>query len=78
VSDPSKPADENKDPRVEAAIRDYLERIDRGEEVDREEFVSRYREVANAVRSFIEAEEELRELPADAPALNEHSHSAIP
>jgi eukaryotic-like serine/threonine-protein kinase len=62
VPDPAKPADENQDPRVEAAMRDYLERIDRGEDVDREEFVSRYREVASAVRSFIEADEELRRL----------------
>jgi serine/threonine protein kinase len=62
VSNPSKPADQNKAPRVEAAIRVYLERVDRGEAVNREEFVAGYYEIADAVRSFIEADAELRKL----------------
>ena len=50
------------DPRIEAAIRDYLERIDRGEAVNREEFISRHAEIADALRSFIAADEQLRKL----------------
>ena len=65
MDDRSKPA-EIKDSRVEAAIRDYLERVDRGEPVNREEFISRHAEIADALRSFITAEEKLRKLGAGA------------
>ncbi|HUE15507.1 MAG TPA: serine/threonine-protein kinase, partial [Planctomycetaceae bacterium] len=61
MDDRFKPA-ETKDPRVEAAIRDYLERVDRGEAVNREEFVSRHQEIADALRSFFGAEEPLRKM----------------
>jgi formylglycine-generating enzyme required for sulfatase activity/serine/threonine protein kinase len=61
VSDQSKPA-ESTDPRVEVAIRDYLERVDRGEVVNREEFISRHGEIAAALRSFFAAEEPLRKM----------------
>jgi serine/threonine protein kinase len=61
VDDRSKPA-ETKDPRVEAAISDYLERVDRGEAVNREEFISRNGEIADALRSFFAAEEPLRKM----------------
>jgi serine/threonine protein kinase/formylglycine-generating enzyme required for sulfatase activity len=63
VDDRSKPA-ETKDPRIEAAIRDYLERVDRGEAVNREEFISRHAEIADALRSFFGAEEPLRKMAA--------------
>ena len=53
---------EPKDPRLEAALRDYLEGVDRGEAVDREEFLSRHAEIADELRSFIAAEEEVRKL----------------
>jgi serine/threonine protein kinase len=56
VNDPSK-SDERKDPQVAAALRDYLERVDRGEPVNREEFLSRHVEIADALRSFFTAEE---------------------
>jgi Protein kinase domain len=59
VHDPSK-SDEAKDPRVAAALRDYLERVDRGEPVNREEFLSRHVEIADALRSFFAAEELFR------------------
>ena len=51
MSDQSKQA-ESKDPRVQAALREYLERVDRGEAVNREEFISRHAEIADALRSF--------------------------
>jgi serine/threonine protein kinase/formylglycine-generating enzyme required for sulfatase activity/Leucine-rich repeat (LRR) protein len=53
---------EPKDPRVEAALRDYLEGVDRGEAVDLEEFLSRHAEIADQLRSFIAAEDEVRKL----------------
>ncbi len=61
MQDPSK-SDEPKDPRVAAALRDYLERVDRGEPVNREEFLSRYVEIADALRSFFSAEELFRQM----------------
>jgi serine/threonine protein kinase len=61
---------EAKDPRVDAALREYLERVDRGESVNREEFLSRHAEIADALRSFIAADEEVRKLAA-GPAQHE-------
>jgi serine/threonine protein kinase len=53
---------EPKDPRVEAALREFLERVDRGESVDCEEFLARHTLIANELRSTIAAEEEVRRL----------------
>ena len=50
------------EPRVEAALREYLERVDRGDPVNREEFLSRHAEIAEALRSFFAAEEPLRKM----------------
>ena len=50
------------DPRVDAALRKYLERVDRGEPIDREEFISRHAEIADALRSFFAAEELFRKI----------------
>jgi formylglycine-generating enzyme required for sulfatase activity/serine/threonine protein kinase len=61
VSDQPKSA-EPKDPRVEAALRDYLEQVDRGEPVNREEFLARHTPIADQLRSFIAAEDEVRRL----------------
>uniref|UniRef100_A0A7C2PA92 DUF1080 domain-containing protein n=1 Tax=Schlesneria paludicola TaxID=360056 RepID=A0A7C2PA92_9PLAN len=47
------------DSRIQAAVQEYLERIDRGEVVDRERFLARFPDVADAVRSFIASSEEL-------------------
>jgi serine/threonine protein kinase len=53
---------ETKDPRVEAAIREYLEEADRNEVVDLEEFIARHPEIADALRSFIAADVRLRKI----------------
>ena len=67
MNDQSRSA-EPSDPQVEAALRDYLERIDRGEPVDREEFLAGHAPIAEQLRSFIAAEDELRKLAgAGAP-----------
>ena len=61
MSDQSKQADST-DPRVQGVIRDYLERVDRGEVVNRDEFLVRHIEIAAALRSFFAAEEPLRKM----------------
>ena len=63
MSDQSQPT-ESTDPRLQAALREYLERIDRGEAVNREEFLARHSEIADALRSFFAAEEPLRKVAA--------------
>src|SRR5579862_8203629 len=65
MSDESRHA-ETKDPRVEVAIREYLERVDRGEPVDREEYAAQHPLIADQLRSFIAAEENLRKLAGGA------------
>jgi serine/threonine protein kinase/WD40 repeat protein len=54
------------DPRIQAALQDYLERIDRGESVDVEMLVARHPDVAEALRSFIDFDELTRRM-ADRP-----------
>ena len=51
-----------KDSDVQAALQEYLERVDRGEVVDREKFLSQHSGIAEKLRSFITAEEQLRRL----------------
>ena len=64
---------EPKDPRVEAALREFLERVDRGEPVDREEFLARHALIADQLRSAITAEEEVRKLAeAETPPDSAH------
>jgi serine/threonine protein kinase/formylglycine-generating enzyme required for sulfatase activity len=68
VGDQSPPA-ESHDPRIDAALRDYLERIDRGEMLDPAHFVAQHAEIAHELRSLINAEVELRKLASgDAEA----------
>jgi WD40 repeat protein/tRNA A-37 threonylcarbamoyl transferase component Bud32 len=67
VSDQSKPP-ESSDPRIAAALREYLERLDRGESVSHEEFLSRHAEITEALRSLIAVEDELRKLAGADPA----------
>jgi serine/threonine protein kinase len=55
---------EPKDARIEAALAEYLERIEHGEPVDREKFLARHAPIADQLRSFIAADEEVRKLAA--------------
>jgi serine/threonine protein kinase/formylglycine-generating enzyme required for sulfatase activity len=61
VTDQSRRA-QPKDPRTAAALQDYFERVDRGETVDREKYLAQYAVIADQLRSFIAAEEEIRKL----------------
>jgi len=62
-----------KDPRVEAALSEYLERVDRGESIDPEQFLARHAAIANQLRSFILAEHEVRKLARHEP-VSDRSH----
>ena len=53
---------EPRDARVQAALKEYLERLDRGAVPDRESFLTEHSEIADELRSFIDAEEQLRKL----------------
>jgi len=65
ASDQSKPP-ESTDIRIAAALRDYRERLDRGEAVNREEFLALHAENAGELRSLLAAEVEARNLPRAA------------
>ena len=58
----------SKDPRVETALGEYLERVDRGEVPDREAFLVQHAEIAGQLRSLITAEDELRRMAKAEPA----------
>jgi formylglycine-generating enzyme required for sulfatase activity/serine/threonine protein kinase len=69
---------ERKDPRVEAALREYLERVDRGEPFDPDEFVAQHPEIAAELRSFLAADQGLRNLAQaaeDAQGANRSTQS---
>jgi hypothetical protein len=66
VSDQSKHA-RSRDPRIDAALREYLERVDRGEALNAEKFLAQHPEVAGQLRSFIDAEDQFRKLAAVEP-----------
>jgi serine/threonine protein kinase/formylglycine-generating enzyme required for sulfatase activity len=61
VADQSVPA-ESHDPRIDAALHDYLERVDKGETLDPATFVAEHPEIARELRSLIDAEVQLRKL----------------
>ncbi|HEV7999606.1 MAG TPA: protein kinase [Planctomycetaceae bacterium] len=56
-------------------MREYLERVDRGEVVDREEFLMRHAPISDQLRSFIAAEDEVRKLAGAEPAFK-RSHDS--
>jgi serine/threonine protein kinase len=77
VSGQSSSAESN-DPRVAAALRDYLERVDRGEAVDREAFLLQHGEVADELRSLLGAENLIRRLAGDAQRAGAGAEETVP
>lgn len=59
-------ASEPRDHRVQAALQDYLERVDRGETVDRDAFLEQHPEIADELRSFIETDENFARLAEES------------
>jgi serine/threonine protein kinase/formylglycine-generating enzyme required for sulfatase activity len=66
---------EPNDPRVEAALREFLEQVDRGEPVDREDFLARHARIAEQLRAAITAEEDVRK-PAVAETPPDSAHDS--
>ncbi len=54
------------DPRVKAALAEYMERTDRGEQVDRQQFLAAHADIADELSSFIATSEELARLVSPA------------
>src|SRR5580704_8691840 len=50
------------DDQLQAALQEYLERVDRGDAVDRDAFLAQRPEIADELRSFIDAEDQVRKL----------------
>lgn len=65
------------DARVNAALQDYLERLDRGEAVDRERFLAGHPEIAGQLRSFIGDVENLARQAAKPVDASEVSTSQV-
>ena len=53
-------------PRVQAALQDYLDRVDKGEQIDVEAFVTRNAEIADELRTFIAVDQQARRLAGAA------------
>ena len=64
----SQPASRPQDSRVQAALQDYLERVDRGELIDRAAFVAEHPEIADELRTFIETSENLEQFADESEA----------
>ena len=63
------------DPRVQAALQDYFDRIDRGEQIKVEAFVAQHADVADELRSFIAFDEEARRLAGGATPKSDPPHA---
>ena len=75
------------DPRLEAALEDYFNRLDRKESVDRDSFLAEHRQIAAELRQFIATEDEIRKLAAESRgdisqestgSFSEHPNETLP
>lgn len=53
-------------PRILAALQDYLDRVDKGEQIDADAFLIRHAEIADELRSFIAVDQQARQLAGAA------------
>jgi WD40 repeat protein/tRNA A-37 threonylcarbamoyl transferase component Bud32 len=73
---PSYPSDSSRQGLLEEVLEDYMQRLDRGEVVDREQFLARHPELSDELRSYFAGSDEVerlarparRELPALSPS----------
>jgi hypothetical protein len=61
-----KPNDGSADDRLDKVIADYMQRIDRGETVDRERFIAEHPDFADELRAFFESDEQVERLISPA------------
>src|SRR5580698_440265 len=75
------------DPRIESALEDYFNRLDRNESVDRDSFLAEHRQIAAELRQFIATEDELRKFAAESRgdisqestgSFSEHPNETLP
>lgn len=74
----SEPITDSPDPRLQAALAEYLERIDRGEAVDREAFLAEFPDLARELAPLLETADALEEIGGNSgesrpPDLSTHS-----
>jgi serine/threonine protein kinase len=53
-------------PSIQAALQDYLDRVDKGEQIDADAFLIRHAEIADELRSFIAVDQQARQLAGAA------------
>jgi WD40 repeat protein len=83
---PSHPTDSFRQVLLEEVLEEYMERLDRGEVVDREQLLARHPEVADALRSYFAGCDEVVQLgrsgdqkpPATPPPTDKHSGTRGP
>src|SRR5580704_19355127 len=63
---PAKPPASPNDPRLQAALEDYFDRVDRHEPLDRDTFFRKHEDIADELRQFISTEDELRKFAAES------------
>ncbi len=54
------------DPRLQTALEDYFDRVDRHEPVDPESFIAQHPDIADELRQFIATEDEVRRYAAES------------
>ena len=59
---PPSPSDTSRQGRLEEVLEEYMQRLDRGEGVDREQFLARHPELADELRSYFAGSDELERL----------------
>src|SRR5438034_2500532 len=65
---PSWPRDPSLQGRLEEVLREYMQRLDRGEAVDREQLLARHPELADGLRSYFADSDEVERLGRRAGA----------
>lgn len=76
----SEPITDSPDPRLQAALAEYLERIDRGEAVDREAFLAEYPDLAAELAPLLETGDALGQMGGTAAqprSLEVSTHSQL-
>jgi WD40 repeat protein/tRNA A-37 threonylcarbamoyl transferase component Bud32 len=70
---PSSPADSSRERRLEEVLGEYLQRLDGGESVDREQLLAHHPELADELQSYFAGGDQVerlgRQAPAEAPRL---------
>jgi hypothetical protein len=69
-------SDEERQVRLDAVLADYMERLDRGEAVDRRQLVAAHLDLADELRQFFATSDEIDRLAAHSRAAGETAQRA--